>query len=401
MEIGPEARQEIEGSEANPENEIPWKPLEGSMPMSLVERGSYVIGSAVGIAGIVWLYIIGGIIAGGIKEGSAVIEVLFLSFIGLPGVFCLLYGIGQFVSRREIMIERERVSVVNAGLRGRRGWSEPISAFKGVIRRHRYSSGPRDRSRRTVYTVALSHEDTDKEIVLFRVSSRLPFPPEQWEKDWKHYAALFELPLIEETAEGIVSARLGDIDAPLIGKIRRDTQGILKPDQAMENLGRMVSVEREDDAWVLTFQYAWTFWKTALGLAVMVLALAAVFYFRVLSPKLVMYFALIIPLIALFSILSIRSKLAHPEQVAVDKDAFWYRYWQKPRGWITRRIGLDKISEISVKPAPGDTRGRIDLVVAGGGTEVRFGYWLPGKTKSKVKELLLSLIAEAHEINVY
>ena len=294
------------------------------------------------------------------------------------------------------MIEREHVSMVNAGLRGRRGWSEPITAYKGVIRQYRYSSGHGNRSRRTIYTVALSHEDRDKEIVLFRVSSRLPFPPEQWEKDWKHYAALFELPLIEETAEGIVSARLADIDASLIEKISRDTQGILKPDQAMANLGRMVGVEQEDDAWVLTFQQAWTFWKTALGLAVMVLALAAVFYFRVLSPKLVMYFALIIPLIVLVAVLSLRSKLAHPEQVAVDKGTFWYRHWQKPRGWITQRIGLDKISEVSVKPAPGDTRGRIDLVVAGGGTEVRFGYWLPGKTKLKVKELLLSLIAQAH-----
>jgi len=396
MEIGPEARQEIEGTEVSPGNEIAWKPLEGSLPMSLVEKGSMVIGAVVGIGGIVWLYIIGGLIAGGINKGSAVVEVLFLSFIGLPGVFCLLYGIGQFVSRREIMIERERVSMVSSGLTGRRAWREPISAYKGVIRQHRYSSGPGNRSTRTVYTVALSHEEGDKEIVLFRVSSRLPFPPEQWEKDWKHYAALFELPLIEETAEGIVSARLDDIDAPLIEKIRRDTQGIPKPDQAMADLGRMVRVEREDDAWVLTFQPAWTFWKTALGLAVMVLALAAVFYFRVLSPKLVMYFALIIPLIALFAVLSFRSKLAHPEQVAVDKEALWYRHWQKPRGWITQRIGLDKISEVSVKPAPGDTRGRIDLVIAGGETEVRFGYWLPGNKKLKVKELLLSLIAEAH-----
>lgn len=62
MEIAPEARQEIEGTEGSPGNEIPWKPLEGSLPMSLVERGSYVIGAAVGTAGIVWLYIIGGVI---------------------------------------------------------------------------------------------------------------------------------------------------------------------------------------------------------------------------------------------------------------------------------------------------------------------------------------------------
>jgi hypothetical protein len=396
MEIDPEARQEIEGAEVNPENEIAWKPLEGSLPMSMVERGSYAIGAVVGIAGIVWLYIIVGIMARGLQQGSTVVEVLFLSFIGLPGVFCLLYGIGQFVSRREIMIERERVSMVSAGLRGRRGWSEPISAYKGVIRQHRYSSGPGNRSRRTVYTVALSHEDRDKEIILLRVPSRLPFPPEKWEKDWRHYAALFELPLIEETAEGIVSACLGDIDAPLIEKIRRDTQGIMKPEQAMANLGRMVRVEREDDAWVLTFQEGWIFRKTAMGLAVMVLALAAVFYFRVLSPRQVMYFSLIIPLIVVCAALSFRNKLAHPEQVAVDKEAIWYRYWEKPRGWITQRIGLDTITEISVKPAPGDTRGRVDLVVAGGRNEVRFGYWLPGKTKLKVKELLRSLIAEAH-----
>jgi hypothetical protein len=396
MEINPEARQEIEGTELNPENEIAWKPLEGFLPMNLVERGSYAIGAVVGIAGIAWLYLIVGVIAGGLKQRSTVAEILFLSFIGLPGVFCLLYGMGQFVSRREIMIERERVSMVSAGLRGRRDWSEPISAYKGVIRQHRYSSGPGNRSRRTVYTIALSHEDKDKEIVLFRVSSRLPFPPEKWEKDWRHYAKLFELPLIEETAEGIVSARLGGIDAPLIEKIRRDTQGIMKPDQAMANLGRMVRVEREDDAWVLTFQQAWTFRKTALGLIVMVLALAAVFYFRVLSAKQVMYFSLIIPLIAVFAALSFRSKLAHPEQVAVDKEAIWYRYWQKPRGWITQRIGLNTITEVSVKSAPGDTRGRVDLVIAGGRNEVRFGYWLPGKTKLKVKELLRSLIAEAH-----
>jgi hypothetical protein len=91
--------------------------------------------------------------------------------------------------------------------------------------------------------------------------------------------------------------------------------------------------------------------------------------------------------------LSIRKQLAHPEQLAMDKNKFYYRYFKRQAGWVVDDIPLRAITNISVKSNPGHFRSAADIVIEAKNKSIRFGWWLPKKTKLRIESLLLSLIA--------
>jgi hypothetical protein len=103
---------------------------------------------------------------------------------------------------------------------------------------------------------------------------------------------------------------------------------------------------------------------------------------------------MVIPIIIVLIGLSFQRKLKHPEQLAVDRGSIWYRYWRKGGGWITRRVPISSIRQILVKRDPTHIRTNPDIVIEGVNEEIRFGWWLPRESKIRVKDLLLSLIAE-------
>ena len=91
--------------------------------------------------------------------------------------------------------------------------------------------------------------------------------------------------------------------------------------------------------------------------------------------------------------MSIRKHVAHPEQLALDKKGIYYRYWNKQKGWVTDNMPLHSICNISVKSNPMHFRSAGDIVIEEKNKSIRFGWWLPKRTKLRIEKLLISLIA--------
>jgi hypothetical protein len=356
-------------------------------------RGSRAGGIAAGLLGLGWVCLIGKAMVSVWREGPVVSDLVYLGFVAIPGVLALVYGIGQLLSLHEILIERGQVTVTTRGLFGKRRWSEPITAYNGVLKESRYYAETGRSGSRMVYGVKVAHITWAKEILLYQASSTVFLPPEGWERSWQQYGELFNLPLLEEAAEGVALSQRHDKDIPVRERIRQGTVQFRRLEPMAANLGRMVRVRREDDAWVLTFRRAWALWKSAVVLLVLTAFLAAFSFSGLLEDQHLVYFVWPIPIAMLLVGLCLRRRLSHPEQLAIDRRTLLYRYWRRQGGWRTDVVPISAIRAVSVRPDPG--RPQVDdLVIEMDGREIRIGWWLPRRSKIRTKDLLLSLIAD-------
>ena len=329
------------GTEGFPDNEIVWEPLDGALPMKHTVKGSPKAGAIGGLIGLVWTIFVGQSILEALNKNASVPEILMLLLVALPGIFFLLYALSQFRYRHEFMIEHDKVTMVRQGLSGSKHWTEPLASYKGVLKQHQYRrDAGKYRTAMMVFTIKLAHDDKAKEVRLFESKTRLMSVPVKWENAWKRYANIIDLPLLEETEEGIVSSQPGQMDTPLQDKIRKGLIQVDRLNPIDTKLGCMVKVTQDGDAWVFTFQQAWTLWKAASGLIIMTVALITVQYLGFIDDELMRYFLFLIPFIIILICFSFQRKLKYPEQLAIDHGALWYRYWRKESGWTTRKLPI-------------------------------------------------------------
>ncbi len=355
--------------------------------------GSRAGGIAASLLGLGWVCLMGKAMVMVWREGPVVSDLVYVGFVASPGILCLVYGIGQLLSLHEIFIERGQVTVKTRGLLGCRRWGEPIAAYKGVLKESQYYAETKRSASRVVYKVKLAHNAWAKEIVLYQASSTVFLTPESWERSWRQYGELFNLPLLEEIAEGVALSQPHDRDIPVQERIRQGTVQFRRVEPVAAKLGRMVRVRQEDDAWVFTFQQGWTIWKSVV-LLVLTAFLAALSFSGLLEHQHLVYFVLPTAIAMLLVGLCLRRRLSHPEQIAIDRRALLYRYWQRQGGWRTDVVPISTIRAVSVRPDP--SRPQVDdLVIEMDGREIRLGSWLPRKSKIRTKDLLLSLIADA------
>lgn len=322
-------------------------------------------------------------------------EFLMWLLIILPGVFVLLYGTSRFVYHEETTINRDVVSWKRRGLFGTREWREAVSNYQGVLKEHVYwgqSTGSRGSSSMN-YFLRLAHSDSDREVYLYWAKSTMLVPPPEWLESWKRYAELLQLPVLEKTEDGIRSSDVSDLNEPLIHKIRDGKRQTPAIDPSGAKLGLMAQLERDEDLWIISCFPVWTLWKSVAGTIVLVLVLVGAYALELVDPKILKYALLSVPLCVLAIGLSIRKKVANPEQLALDKRCLYYRHRDKKGEWVTRDIPLRSVYDISVRDDPTHFRSAGDIVVEGENRSIRFGWWLPKKTKLRIKNLLLSLIA--------
>ena len=383
------------GTDGSFNNEIVWEPLDGSLPMKHVVKGSSKAGALVGCIGLVWAIFIGQYLLAALNTDAPVVEVLMLLLVVLPAIFCILFALSQFRYQHEFLLEYNKVTMVRQGLFGTKNWREPLSNYKGVLKQYQTREGPKSKQATgTVYIIRLVHEDTAKELILFQAWTRLMSAPEKWENAWRHYANILNVPLLEKTEEGIASFQPDQMEVPLRDKIHRGLLSVDPVNPAEASLSRMVEVTPDGDAWVFTFKQAWTLWKAVAGLLILAILFMVVYHLGFIDDKLVPYFVLLIPIVLVLIGLSFKRKVKYPEQLAIDQGAIWYRFWQKERGWDTRRMPIASIRDISVKAAPTHRGTRPEIVIEGDRDEIRLGWWLPRKYKIRVKNLLLSVIAQ-------
>ncbi len=169
--------------------------------MTRIERGSKIGGMVALMLGGIWCALMGNAAIAALAEDALPGKFLMLALFASPGILTALYGIGQFLSRRETAIDNRQVTVTRTGLLGRRQWSEPLPAYKGVLKQTRLDM-PAEESWQIVstyeFTLKLAHARRDREVLLYEASSRLPVAPEARELLWKRYSELLRLPLLED-----------------------------------------------------------------------------------------------------------------------------------------------------------------------------------------------------------
>jgi hypothetical protein len=385
----------ISEGDVSPQNEIDWRPLEGSLPMKHEAKGPRLGGIAAILLGLGWVGLMGKATVAVWREGPVVSgqDLALVGFAAIPGIVCLLYGIGKLLALHRISIESGEVTVTTRGLLGFRHCREPIAAYNGVLKESRYYAEVGRAASRMVYLVKLAHNISAKEIVLYQASSTVFLPPESWEKRWRQYGELFDVPLLEEVAQGIALSQPHDKDIPVQERIRQGAVPFRRVEPLAGKLGRMVRLARKEDAWVLTFRQGWPLgkWAVALGLLT---ALAAAFSFSDLLPRQHLFY-LVWPILMAMLVagLFLRRRSRRLEQLAVDGRTLLYRHWQRQGGWKTDAVPISAIRAVSVRPDP--SRPRVDdLVIELDGRQIRLAWWLPRRTKIRTKDLLLSLIAD-------
>ncbi len=387
--------QEIVGRKNEGVSKVTWVPDDGTLPMRKGASGKKAAGIVAIVVGLAWIYFCYTGFEKTVSFSHLSPDLFMMVFLSLPGIFILLYGISQLLYFEETTIDRDGVTFKRRGLTGMREWREAISSYRGVLKKHQHvnKSGASARGRYMVYSLVLAHGDPAREVELYLAESSMFQPPPEYDKKWKDYAKLFRLPVLEKTEEGETSRSVGELDEPLVKKIGESKLKVDPIDPLSTKLGLMASVERSGDLWVVTCSPIWTIWKSILGVLILTAALLASNAYGIIHPGLSRYFMLVIPLCVVAIGFSIQKKLNEPEQVAIDEDRVYYRYRDKKKGWVTEDIPLDSVTSISIKTDPSHFRSAPDIVIEGKKRNIRFGWWLPRKTKVRVKKVLLSIIS--------
>ncbi len=137
--------------------------------------------------------------------------------------------------RGTIEIERDLVRVTGMGVFGEQKWEEPVSAFRGVLRRTdlepRAVYGGTYRVR--VHRVELVHPDSGKTLLLYQADT-----DEGIRKVWRDAARALDLPALDETTDGIVTHAPEDLDKSIPelaaeGKVLRPVNAGAPPPRGM------------------------------------------------------------------------------------------------------------------------------------------------------------------------
>jgi uncharacterized integral membrane protein len=157
-------------------NQIRWLPNPESLPMNAKLKNNRFAGIAIIVLGII-------VFSFGISiiffmqmllEQPLLAIVLGVIVMGL-GLIAIIHGKRMASYREEVTLSNDSVSKVINDQNGRQSWVEPLSSYKGILRKNSFH---RNSYPESYYFLVLVHnEDADKNVLLFKDTS------------WKHLDA--------------------------------------------------------------------------------------------------------------------------------------------------------------------------------------------------------------------
>ena len=373
-------------------NAIHWTPSDAILPMQCVRRGSRIGGVLVSLFALAWCgTLLACIVAGTLQEGVNVAMTLLLLGFALPGLLFLWVGLNTLFGRREVFIDRQQVTVRERGLRRTRSWSEPLSAYAGVLRRVVHHSGGRNSTSWTERLVVLAHESPEREIPLFEARAGVGVKELQTET-WRRLGTLLERPLLEQNAEGVFAIDAESFDAPLREKLRAEDAAT---PATLSDLGGRVVVTCDGNATVFASRRFRNCWKGALGLAITLAMLAVGRHIEATEPSaegIGIFVWMMYGFVAMF-VLAFATELLGREDLRIDRayatHRLRYGLWTRERS-----LAVDEIRAVSVKRDERGPSGSHAVVIEGKKAVIRFGESLPKATLIGVKGRVLALLAE-------
>lgn len=181
----------------------------GHLPVLRVVSGYKIAGTILGLVG-------GGMALGGagILHGEFTFWGLLSPFTWV-GTAIFLAGVHLAILRKEVGLDRERVSVRSRGLVGRKAWSEPLANYQGVMLRSKWEAGGRNQHAHQVFLVELQHGDPMKTVEIFQ-----SVQDKGWHATWREVNLRFRLLALEETPGGVVATRPEDLEKSIREKMQ-------------------------------------------------------------------------------------------------------------------------------------------------------------------------------------
>jgi hypothetical protein len=360
-----------------------WRIDVSAPPVEARQTGSTVGGSFIVLFSLIW----GGFPTVGLvsllRSGDIGAEgILFLVF-PIVGLGLLAYGIHILLWRQTVFFDGHRFTVTERGLMGVKSWSEPLSAYDGVLRRTRLVRTKN--SSYTLYMIDLVHPDPDRHINLYTDTRETGF-----REMWEEYAKRLRLPALEVGQGGMVRREAGDLDKSVAELIREGKVTVNYDVLSSHAAGLAVDFEGDDVVITRTGpQNPW--WGSALsvlfplvfvGVAVLVPDMGL--FGRALFGGVGILFEVLF-VIGVYEDLTSRARLrVGPDGVRVNK--------VKSRGETAGSfIPAGQLESVTI--ARKDNQWRPALVVASDDESLRFGAGLPRRSLDFAMNAVLGKIA--------
>lgn len=308
---------------------------------------------------------------------------LFLLFPAI-GLAILAYGIHNLIWRRSIAFDGRDFSVAERGLLGGKSWTEPLSAYDGVLRKTKRVKTKN--SSYTLYMVDLIHPDPDRRINLYTDTSDAGF-----RSKWEGYARQLNLPAFEESDGGVVRREAADLDKSVgelvrEGKVEVDYAVLSRPAEglATDIEGDTVVITRtgpQNTWWGSLFAVLFPLIFIGIGLFVTELEM----FGRVIFGGAGLLFEILF-VIGVYNDLTSRARLrVGPDGVRINK----VRSSGEDQGTF---IPANELESVVVKKK--ENEWRASIVVASDRETLRFGAGLPRVSLDFVTNTILAKIAE-------
>ena len=362
-----------------------WELDLSAVPVERVQSG----GRAFGVFLIVFALIWGGAPVFGLvselQAGRYGPEILLFLIFPVVGVAVLLFGLHSLMWHRRIAFDGKVFTVAESGLKGTRRWSEPLSAYQGVMRHTRRVRTKN--SSYTLYMIDLVHPDAARKINLYTARTERGF-----REKWESFARRLGLPALEMGEGGMVRREAEDLDksaAQLVaeGKVEIDRDALLQP-------GDAISVRHEGDTVVLTRTRPvnpWWGWLLAL-LFPLVFVGVAIYAPDMPSPARLVLGAVGAVLEIAFAI-GVATDLLSRQRLRVGPDGVQVNRAYARRETAGKSLASPEIETVML--AAKSDGARPALTIAGDRESLRFGRGLPRRSLDFALNTVLSKISES------
>ncbi len=361
-----------------------WELDLSTPPVERVQTGSRVLGLFLIVFALLW----GGIPAMGLVSeaqagGFGAESLLFLIFPTI-GVGVLIFGIHNLMWRRRIAFDGSTFAVAERGLKGTRQWSEPVSAYHGVLR-HTRRVRTKNRSY-TLYLIDLVHPDDDRKINLYTSTKE-----DRFREKWEQFARDLGLPALEEGEAGMVRREAGDLDKSLgdliaEGKVAIDREALSRPATGL-------AVGYEGDVAVLTRTGPASPWWGSLIAVLFPLIFIGVAVYAPGMPATTRY--LIGGIGALFEIafvVGVLTDLLSRQRLRIGPAGVWVNRAYRHSESKGKRIEADRIETVAIIRKSDASRPA--LAIASDDGTLTFGNGLPRRSLEFAMNTILAKIAE-------
>lgn len=198
---------------------------------------------------------------------------LFLVLFPLCGLGLFAYGFWGYHRAREVTIDRERVTVTERRFRGSRTWSEPLSAYRGILFESRRVR--RGRRTSTAHVVELYHDNPERRVVIHMAGDEA-----RARAAWERACQALNLPALKKRDTETKTPKIAERAEP-IAALLHEGKIALDPEVAPPTPGE-IAVEEQGDELVFTLlkpQATW--WSAALFLGLPLIFVYLGFFFGV------------------------------------------------------------------------------------------------------------------------